>query len=312
MSHNKFPSTFKGQQDLQIAINKKNISDADKSVINAYMLTKGIVLATDIANGILAAGRETNRILFVGQSEQATITRNTTFKPVWSRTLLWIQFLKINLGGNVKLLTDWGVTIDVNGSVTFPTDFPSRAIISGKIIAKHTAYTAGTSPLLPFITANGDDLVILGTANTAAIASNDLSVQMGIKSSIETAARKKLWATSKKNIRLIGDFLMKLFATDTSVVAEWGFNIVSLASIAKLRTVKIKPTLSRTISSIYLGSKLTSTCKNDFVYYQGKKISGAAITVKAGEEVGLNKGCSSITVVNPSDLDNISFTVVTT
>ena len=312
MSHNKFPITFKDQQVLQIAINKKHLTDADKSVLLAYMQTKGIVWSTDLADGIEAAGHEKNRLLFKGQSEQSTNIRNTTFKPVWMRTLLWIQFLKINLGGNVKLLTDWGITIDVNGNITFPTDFPSKAIISEKIITKHKAYAAGLSPLLPFITINGDDMVALGTATTSAIASNASSVSLSIQSGIETAARNRIWATPKKNIRLIGDFLMKLFTTDTSVVAEWGFNIVSLASLAKLRTVKIKPTLKRTISSIYLGSKLTSTCTKDFSYYQGKKILGTPIVVKAGEEVGLNKGCSSITVVNPYTMDNISFTVVTT
>ncbi len=311
MSHNKFPNSFKGQQILLNAINKKNTNDADKSVIKAYMLTKGIVLATDISNGELAADHEIKRIMYEGKSEQATITRNTTFKPVWVQTLLWIQFLKVNLGGNVKLLTDWGVTIDVNGHITFPTDFPSRAIISGKIIVKHGAYTVGTSPLQPFITANGDDMEALGAANTSAIASNDLSVQMGIKSSIETAARKKLWATPKKDLRLIGDFLMKLFATDTSVVGEWGYHIVSLVSVSKTRKSMLKPTLTRTLSGIVLGTKLINIGTTDLVYHTGKKAVGTPNIVKGGEEVGLNKGCSSITVMNPSLTEKVLFTVVT-
>ena len=274
------------------------------------MQTKGIVWSTDLADGIEAAGHEKNRLLFKGQSEQATITRNTTFKPVWIQTLLWIQFLKINLGGNVKLLTDWGITIDVNGNITFPTDFPSKAIISEKFITIHKAYAAGLSPLLPFITINGDDMEALGTATTSAIASNATSVSISIQSGIETAARNKIWATPKKNIRLIGDFLMKLFATDTSVVAEWGFNIVSLASVSKTRKSMLLPTQTRTITGIVLGTKLTNTGTADLIYYKGKKAVGTPDTVKAGEEVGMNKGCSCITVGNLSTTEKVLFTVV--
>jgi len=310
MSHNKFPSTFQDQQVLQIAINKKHLTDADKSVLTAYMLANGIVWTTDLANGVEAAKHETKRLLYKGQSEQATISRNTTFKPVWMRTLLWIQFLKINLGGNVKLLTDWGITIDVNGNITFPTDFPSRAMISEKIIAKHKAYAAGTSPLLPFITLNGDDMEAFDAATTSAIASNASSVSLSIQSGIETAARNKIWVTPKKDIRLLGDFLMKLFTTDTSVVAEWGFNIVSLASVSKTRKSMLLPVQTRTITGIVLGTKLTNTGTADLIYYKGKKAVGTPDTVKAGEEVGMNKGCSCITVGNLSTTEKVLFTVV--
>ena len=311
MSHNKFPSTFKEQQDLGIAVNKKHLADGTKSVLTPYLATKKIVLADDIADGVLAAGHELSRVLFTGQSEQARIDRDTVFDPIWVRTKLWAQFLKVGLGGNVKLLTDWGITIDVNGRIKYSSSFELRAILCNKIIDKHLGYAIGTSPLLPFITTNGDDIPALKIATGVALASNDSSVQLRVKSFIETAARNKIWDTPKKNLRLIGVYLMKLFATDTSVVGEWGFNIVSLASIAKSRNIKLKPTLNRTISNVFLGSKFKNTSPFELVYYQGKKMSSTPITVKAGEEVGLNKGCSSITVVNPSTINHISFSVVT-
>jgi len=311
MSHNKYPNTFKGQQDLQIAINKKHLYDAEKSVLLGYLIIKKIVLADDIANGVLAEEHEVNRLLYSGQSEQATADRNVVFAPIWIRVRLWIQFLKVNLGGNVKLLTDWGIQIDTNGKLTYPTDFASRAIITNKIIAKHNSYAEGKSPLLPFITSNDDDIVAIGTTTATAIASNASSSALSIKSGIETAARTKIWATPKKNIRLIGDFLMKLFATDVSVVGQWGFNIVALVTIAKTRKSVVMPTLTRTISGIVLGTKLTNTGTQDLVYYKGKKAIGTPTTVKGGGEAGLNKGCSSITVGNLSTTEKVLFTVIT-
>ena len=63
--------------------------------------------------------------------------------------------------------------------------------------------------------------------------------------------------------------------------------------------------------SIHLGSTLTNTGKPDLHVYKGKTTTGTPSIIHAGEQLGMQKGFSTITVVNPSLVETAVFTAMT-
>ena len=309
MSHINYSAVYEEQRKNQKACYKKHIDDAAGSPLISYLDRVGIDFAQDIADGITADGHNTSRLAIIGQSEKATKDRNNAFAPVWRRTLMWIQFLKPIFKENMKEFTEWGVDVDVDGKILFVTTFAKKVVVTKAIIAKHQGYAVGTSPLQPFITTNKDDLSKLLTKTTDAEAFEVSRDDLKAKAEVQTGKRNTVWAKPYSNQKDIGTYLVGLYPEDKKTVALWGYDVVDDVPAAKEKTITVKPLIRRAISGVVIGSVLKNTGKKDFSVFQGKKGLGVETVLKVGEEMGMNRGYSSVVIFNPTGIGDIMFRV---
>ncbi len=101
---------------------------------------------------------------------------------------------------------------------------------------------------------------------------------------------------------------MKLFSNNPKALGNWGFVVDDSSQKPKLRTTKLKLGEQITIMSIKLGTTLTNIGKTDLHLYKGKTTSGNPLIIHTGEQAGMQKGFSTITVINPSMLETGAFT----
>lgn len=310
MSRTLFPADFVGQQTLQTAINKKFLADGAGSVLNGYFTDHAIVFATDITDGAAAKVFDTNSSLDLGTSEAATIDRDNAFELPWKRTLNWVQYLKVHFKPNPKELVNWGIPALVGGEIKYPSDFAGRSAITSAIIAKHLGYPVGTtSPLQPFITANGDDITALAAKVVTADESDLIKTEKKSSSVVLTGKRRKKWATPNTHLKNIGEFLKTLYPDDNETMGLYGFVEVDTPLPTTLRTVTLLPLRDKEIAGIVLGSVLENTGSFPFVIYTGRKKAGPAIPVAVGQKIGMNKGFSTIVSSNPNSMGTVTFTV---
>jgi len=212
------------------------------------------------------------------------------------------QFLKLHFMDNVKSLSVWGITISATGKITYPQDQGGKLELVDGFWSYHSSLTVGTSPLDPFIDTNEINVPKILTkianakTNYAALALNVIAEQQ------ETGERDRVWASVWKNTKSIGGYLMKLYVSNTKMVCNWGFNVVDAGSKQVLRTSKLILGSKLTVGNNVLGSTMSNLGTDDLHIYKGKTTTGTPIIVKAGEHLGLLKGFSTITVVNPSVL----------
>ncbi len=312
MSHLNYSPVYEEQRKNQKACYKKHLADlADPagSPLTPYLTKFDIDFAKDIADGIIADGHNTSSLAIIGLSEKATKDRNNAFAPVWRRTLMWIQFLKPMFKENMKEFTEWSVDVDVDGKILFASTFAEKVAVTTGMIVKHGKYAIGTSPLQPFITTNKDDLTKLLTKTTDAEAFEVTRDDLKAKAEVQTGKRNTVWAKPYSNQKDIGTYLVGLYPEDKKTVALWGYDVVDAVPAAKEKTIIVKPLIRRVVSGIVSGTIMTNTGKKDFSVFRGKKGLGAGTILKVGEEMGMNKGYSSVVVFNPTGIGDIMFRV---
>ena len=78
-----------------------------------------------------------------------------------------------------------------------------------------------------------------------------------------------------------------------------------------LRTTKLKLGEQITVNAVIIGSTLTNIGSGELHLYKGKSTTGNPVIIHAGEQFGIMKGYSVVTVVNPSTLTEGKFTWLT-
>ena len=311
MSRINEPVTFKGKMAEQTACYKKHLDDGEGSVLIPYLTRNNIDFASDVAAGLAAVAFDVSATSLLGQSEKATQDRNTSFAPVWKTSLAWVQFLKKLFTGNEMELTDWGVPIETSGKVKYPAAFTEKAAITKAIIVKSNGYAIGTSPLQLYITKNNNDLTAISADIVSALAYDISREELKAASVKATQDRDTKFAVPYSNLRGIGNFLLTLFPNSPKDVGLWGFEEVDTPVAEHVRTVTLLPLITKKISGIVLGTVLTNTGTKDISFKKGRKGTGTATVVAAGQEVGMNKGCSTIIATNPATIGSAIFTVST-
>ncbi len=309
MPRNILPEAFTAQQSLLTSIVTKHNADGTSSVLTPFLTQEKIDLPKAVTAGTDAATHEQSRLLFTSTSETQRRLRDNIFTPVFSSLQAWVQFLKKLYRSNTKELTQWGITITDSGKITYPAAFEDRARLYKTFTNKHSSYAAGTSPLQPFITANEVDMAKLTTAVTKATDAHQLYDDNAAKATIETSLRDGLWEPVFKNIKAIGAYLIGLYSSNPKKATAWGFNIVDSVSKHQLRTTTLKPGEQKTSAAVIIGSTFTNTGTVPLHVYKGKTTTGTPAIIAAGEKMGILKGFSVITVVNPSTLEGGKFTV---
>lgn len=305
------PEDFTSQLTLLLNIKAKNDADGIASPLTAFLNQQEIVLTDDVTAGNTAKTHETSRAILSKQSENYRQLRDNRFNAVWPHITGGVQFLKQFYKGNTKELGNWGIPITDSGKVNYPPAFIDRVNIFVAFVTKTSSYPAGESPLQPYLTQQGINLLadagfveLAGTNNTA-------FTNAAQQSENETELRNQLWNPVLAHIRDIGNFLMKLYTDNPRALGLWGFVVDSSPQKPKLRTSKIKPAETAVLNGLVIGGTLTNIGLGDIHLYRGKTTAGTPIIIHAGEQFGIIKGYSVITVINPSTLIEAKISVLT-
>jgi hypothetical protein len=192
-----------------------------------------------------------------------------------------------------------------------PNKFPDKVTLFDGFKTKHDALVlAGSSPLTPYLTQQAIDLAVDETAvheaNTSHLAFKDAQRD----SELATGARNVLWNPVIGHMREIGDYLMNLYSNNQKKCGDHGFTVDSSPRAPKVRITNLKIGETKTINGVTLGGTFTNLGSTPLHVYKGKTTSGTPIIVPGGEQLGMTKGFSLITVANPSTLITGKFSVL--
>jgi hypothetical protein len=310
MSMIKFPPEFAQQRILLSDINDQNASLGADSPIAAFLLEKEIDLSADLQAGIDAQTQEDNRAKNESTSITAYQNRDAGFSIVFKFVKQAAQMLKKFYAPGYGKLLDWSIPITDSGRIVYPTSFEDCSDMCNKFITKLNSYGAGKSPLQPFLVSNNIDVVKMLSLLTDAIKNNTLAITSSKAAENCTEQRNLLWKMANEHIHLIGDFLKSIYPNNPRALGEWGFVVDESTSTVKARRVKFMIGETRVLQNTIIGSIVTNLGKGDAIIYQGKGTSGAMTVLKANDKMGILKGYSIITVVNPSTLETLELSIL--
>jgi hypothetical protein len=302
------PDDFTSQLTLLTNISQENTDLGADSPLTAFLTQQNIVLADDATAGASAQTHETNRALLSRQSENYRQLRDNLFKLPWQHLTGGAQFLKSFYKGNTKQLGTWGLTITDGGKINYPPAFTDRVAVFTAFNTKNYTYGTGTSPLQPFLTQQNIDLAgDAGFVNQAAT-NNQSFLDAAQQSENETGLRNQIWLPVLAHIKAIGNFLMKLYQNNEKALGDWGFTVDNSPKKPRVRTTKLKIGEQITNKSVVISSTVSNVGEGDLHLYKGGSTTGTPVILHKDEQFGIQKGWSTITVVNPSTLIEGRFT----
>lgn len=307
-----FPEAFEEQRTLLGLVRAKHNADGGASVLTPFLTEKSINLNNDFTAGNSAQTHHASAKLFARQAENFVQQRNLKFEPVFKNTRAEVQFLKTFFKPNVQALGDWGVTVDNNSRISYPPEFAGRVTIVRAIKTKHDTYPplGQVSPLTPYLNEHNINIGQDATATTNAETLEAQQLDARRDAEEETEVRNVLWSPVIDHLQAVGDYLMKLFNGSQKKLGEWGFMVDNSPRKPKLVTITLLPATQKTTSSIVLGGTFTNIGSVLLHVYKGKVTSGTPITVNPTEKLGMIKGFSVITIINPNTLEKGKCTVL--
>ncbi len=295
-----FPDDLQQQTDLLGIVKTKHDNEGAKSVLIPLLAEKNIVLADDQKAMNDAEKQEAAQQLLTKQAENYVQLRDLKSEPTFKHIRGSFQFLKSLFKPNVQKLGDWGATVDNKNRIVYPPEFAEMVEIFRKMKAKHDSYPANKSPLQPFLNEQNIDLAADDKALKEAEKNEQKQLQTRKDSENATQQRNKLWQPVTAHLKDIGNYLMKLFSGEEKKAGEWGFTVDDSPRAPKERTSTIKISSQKTLKGIVIGSTLKNIGTVPVNIYKGTTTTGTPAIVKAGQMLGIIKGFSTVTVVNPS------------
>jgi len=310
MSRIMYPEDFASQRKLFKDIKAKDTADGVASPIRPYLTQQGIDLVTDAADGDAADLREQARALLSRQSENFRQMRDLKFSPVFKRLKGEVQYLKGFYKPNVSELGNWGITVDSGDRINYPPEFLARHTVFTTFKAKHDSFPVGTSPLEPYLVQHTISMANDAADAAAALTSNNSFLQTDADAEDARQDRDNLWQPVMAHVRGIGDFLKKLYKDNAKQLGYWGYVVDESPRPPMLRTVSVLPAAQKVVTSVIIGGTLTNISAVDVQVYRGKSIKGIPSIVHPGEMLGMIRGYSTITVVDPSTTEKAKITVL--
>ena len=304
-----YPEAYVNQRQLLKDITEKDTADGASSVIRPLLTQQGIVLADDNTAGTNADVQEALRLSLSRQSENFTEVRDIKIENALGHLRGESQFLKSLYKPNVQELGNWGITVNGN-RVVIPNDFANRTDVIKAVIAKHLTFAAGTSPMQPYVTQNAVDVAVDDSNTDDAVVNNSKAKDASRDSEEATAQRNLLWLPVTGHMRNIGDYLLNLFKNNSKKLGEWGYTVDDSPRAPKVRITNLKIGETKIINGVTIGGTFTNLGSAALHIYKGRSTSGTPIIVAAGEQLGMTKGFSLITVANPSTLIPGKFSVL--
>ena len=305
-----FQESFLAQRKLFVDIYTKNDTDGSTSAIKPYLEENDIDMDDDKADGVEADTHDAAQAALSREAEHHTGVRNEKFGPAYENMKGGFQFLKRLFKKDILKVGLWGVHITPEGKLLYPKDFDEQVELFYLYYNKHKSFTAPPSPLEPYLTANVIDIEADKLAVDAAVVANDKGKEKAKKAEKETELRNDLWLPVVEHMTGIGQFMMKLYAKQPSNLGDWGYIVDESPQAPKLVKSKVKLAQSVTVGSVIVGGTFTNLGPTELHVYKGKTAEGSPKVVPANGLLGIEKGFSIITVVNPSTLQTGNFKVL--
>lgn len=309
MSRITYPPDFAGQLKLLHAIKARHDADGAASVLIPYLAQHDIDLAADVLAAAAAAQHDNDRALLQKQSENMRQLRNLHWNPVIKRLRKYYQYIKIFYSPNFMSAGAWGASITTSGRLTYPPEFLQRTRIIQNLRAKYDTYAPNPSPLDPFLTHHGFSVAIDTSETDFAINYHNQAEQNARDSEAETQLRNNIWKPIMKNIRGVGNYLIKLFNNNPKALGFYGFTVDNSPRPPKLQTSTVLPASHRTIRSVNIGGKMVNIGTSPLYIYKGNKATGVYLEISPNTELKITKGFSVITIANPSSLEKGKFQI---
>ncbi len=297
-----YPADFTGSKTLTDNINARHDADGAASELIPFMQEQQFNIADDVAALKKAEINHKSGALLTRQAENYRELRDNSFLTPFANMQAGVQFLKKLFRNNVQALGDWGITVNSSARIDYPTGFEARTTIFESYATKHNSYGGNKSPLQPFIDTNGIDMAADATATAQALEHHTSMLKAQRDAEEQTNLRNNGWLPTQEHNRGIGQYLVKLYVNNPKKLGDWGFVVDDSPRAPKLRKSVIKPLEKMELTAVTIGSTLTNIGETDLHVYAGKSTSGIPSIVKPGETLGMTKGYSTTTVVNPSSL----------
>ena len=296
-----FPSNFLAQQLLKTLFVKKHTVDGAASPVTPFLTERGITIASLEAASTQAILFNEQSKLLHQQSENYKKQRDLLFAPSFAGVKKSAQFLK-RFFAEPHALADWFLTVDGKSRLVWPTDFLGQQQVAKEFWEKHLSFAPGASPLTAFLTENNLNATALLADAEAALLKNQTFVLAQGDAEEATKARDLVWAPAAANLLAIGNFLMGLFAKNQKKAADWGYVVDDSPRAPRLRVTTLKVGEQKTITSVLVGGTVENIGETSLHLYRGKTTVGTPTILEIGDAMGVLKGWSTITVVNPDGL----------
>ncbi|HLG35422.1 MAG TPA: hypothetical protein VI757_11125, partial [Bacteroidia bacterium] len=201
----------------------------------------------------------------------------------------------------------------VNGKrIVIPATPDDLKTLIDAIITKHASYVLpAVSPLAVFLQQNPTiNLAQMSLDAQQAIDDNDAAAAERIQKESRKQQRDVLWNPVMAHLRKIGGFIVNTFVGKEKKAGDWGYTVDDSPRAPKKRTSPIKSASTKTATGIVIGGTFENVGAVALHVYRGKTTTGTPVIVPPGEMLGMTKGYSTITVVNPDTLNSGKYTVL--
>lgn len=304
------PQNLNAQGDLVTAIETKHIADGAASPLTVFLTEQGIDLADDLLAIAAAKVLNNEQGALAKKAESLREDRDKSFDLIFGTYKKMVQFLKALYKPNTLKLGDWGVTVNYEQKIVYPVAFAERVNAMLTFANKSNSFTPGTNPLQPFFTLNNINLTGLPAELQVLLNQNEEFTETERLAEEKTEARNDLMAPVINHYKGIGGYLMKLYSATPKKVGLWGFVVDESPRAPKYRTSTVKLGQQITIQGATIGGTLFNIGTVTVNVYKGKTATGESISVTPNQSIGIEKGFSVITVVNPSATTSAKFKVL--
>ncbi len=298
-----FPNDFLSQTTLLNDVITKNSSPGFKSPLNAWLKKKEMDLTAYATAGGKAQACDKQRLSYESVSQQNTQDRDKLFGDVFQFVMKGAQSLKKWYKPTYALLKDWGIPITASGRIDYPSSFEERSAIATTFFEKYDSDTEEENPLAAFVSENEIDVPSLEKDLQDAIKMNASAKTNAKLAENATAQRNEYWDDVAAALWEVGDYLKSIYVKNPRMLGEWGYTIDESEGKVKLKRSKLRIGETKVLTGVKIGSILTVTGKGGIILYRGGKATGAAYPLQAGEKMGMVKGFSTVTIMNPSTLE---------
>ncbi len=299
MARVNYPEEFLRQVKLFKVMKAKHDADLPDSVLVPFLNRNNIDLNADAT---ATANALTKDLLFDKKdrdAEKFTKRRDKLFNPVLSWMKKELQFLKRFYAGDSKELGDWGATVDEN-RIVYPPEFEELVQLFKDIKTQHESYGPGDpSPLGPFLTKHGIDLVAQLSDVEDAEDINDQRNQTQKDAEDAREDRDNLFDPVMDRVRLIAQYLKTLNVDNPRELGEWGYVIDDSPRDPKFRTGTVNAASTRTLLGVKLNSQVENTGEVPLLLHKGKEIGPEPFTLHPEMRFTIKRGFGTLTVENP-------------
>ena len=304
------PINFDEQTKLFNQIKAKHDADGAGSVLNMLLAEQNIDLAADDVSRAAAVDANIRQSKEFKLAEELREKRDLLFTPIFSSYKDMVQFLKTIYNPNYKKLGDWGVHVVGSARIVYPSSLSNRIDSVRDFVKKFNSLPPAENPIL-FYLANHPEVAMPTFAQLDAILAIHKDFEQ-IRKNVEeaTEARNVLWQPVMAHVRIIADYLKKLFYRNPAMLGQYGFTINYAKKTPKYRNTSIKLGQIKIVSGVIIGAELHNRGNTELLIYKGRQIKGEPIKVLPNSSLIIPKGYSNITVVNPSNIETGKYQVL--